>query len=486
MKTEEMQKIKSDIILEAEMGVLGTLLIIENFQIENLALSPEDFKSECHQKIFAAILNVYKNFGGNISPVFVYKELVDNNWVHEDIRNNPQSYLMGLMDKASSCTSGIFSFAKTLKENSYVEKIKKETEFAISLLNSTKPNFPLASFVFEKIDKIIETANIATYTKENLHIQRIDELLTLEQSLKESNLLGYALTRKDNKDFLPVEKDLDGIQPGLYILGAQTNVGKTSFVANIAFHLIESNPDLRCLYFSLDDSYQILMTRFRAIMGFSTPDFSPGHRQEFEEKNIAINDFKKKCSPEKEEKETAINMAFVQYFVQKRLEIYDIGDTPTIQDIERIIKKTAKNSKFFVVIDGLYNASINQESFGKREENIERANKFKALVDVYKFPMICTAELRKKNSDKISIDDIMETSKFGYNANLVWLLYNESEEQNPNNECTFLTLDYAKNKLTNFKGKHRVRYFRNYAKMFVDWPKPISNPDEKWPKPKKF
>ena len=65
-----------------------------------------------------------------------------------------------------------------------------------------------------------------------------------------------------------------------------------------------------------------------------------------------------------------------------------------------------------------------------REMNIERANKLKTLVDTYHVPIICTAELRKKTKqegkDKApTIHDFMETGKFGYNANVAWLLSSE-------------------------------------------------------------
>ena len=50
-------------------------------------------------------------------------------------------------------------------------------------------------------------------------------------------LFGFRL---DNS-FAPVQNEIEGIQPGLYIVGAATNIGKTAFIANLANSLLDSN-----------------------------------------------------------------------------------------------------------------------------------------------------------------------------------------------------------------------------------------------------
>lgn len=295
--------------------------------------------------------------------------------------------------------------------------------------------------------------------------QWLDGLFKKEKENEGKELLGYAL----GKDFYPIQKDLEGIQPGLYILGAQTNIGKTAFVANLAIQLLETNTGLKVLYFSLDDNKDIIATRFRAILAFSDRNFA--NRPAYESQNIMINEFRKPLDAWKSQKRAQANAKLKEFADSERLFVYDIADTPSIADIELVIRRIA-SGKIAVVIDGLYNASVG-ESQGKREENIERANKIKALVDSYSIPLICTAEVRKRSNqskEAITIDDLMETGKFGYNANLVWLLYKQGQDDD-NNEMLTLTLDYAKNKLSGFKGKQEIQYFRKYAKMFVEWPK---------------
>ena len=89
----------------------------------------------------------------------------------------------------------------------------------------------------------------------------------------------------------------------------------------------------------------------------------------------------------------------------------------------------------------------------------------KAIADQYEIPVIGTAEVRKsiqkQETRKLSLDDIMESAKFAYNANLVWLL---SETSNENDQVS-LNLKYAKNKLTGFKKSQNLIYLPYIGKI---------------------
>ena len=134
-----------------------------------------------------------------------------------------------------------------------------------------------------------------------------------------------------------------------------------------------------------------------------------------------------------------------------------------MDDIEnQIINIGSKN--LVVFIDGLYNLQSDNKKDGIRVENIERAQGVKALVDVYQVPIICTGELRKKpaegKKDKApTTHDIMETGKFGYNANVVWLLSNSKLPLPTENEL-YLAMHYSKNKLSHFKGTQTLKFVK--------------------------
>ena len=105
----------------------------------------------------------------------------------------------------------------------------------------------------------------------------------------------------------------------------------------------------------------------------------------------------------------------------------------------------------------------------QRKENIERANRLKTLADTYKIPLVCTGELRKSKDRREGnkppiIDDLMETGKFAYNANLVWLLYSNTQEELKQDE-PLLTLEYVKNKLSDFRGNQTLMFKRATGTM---------------------
>ncbi len=254
-------------------------------------------------------------------------------------------------------------------------------------------------------------------------------------SKREGGLLGYRLN-----SFSEIARRTDGIQPGFYILGADTNTGKTAFLTNIFLELLFSNEQTRGIYFSFDDSREVISNRFVSIL--SRIDL------------ITIQ--KKQTTTENRDKVSKVYGTLEALAEQGRLEVKDIAEVNHIDTLELIIRERAEEN-LFVVIDGLYNLDVGKSYGGIREENIDRANKIKALVDTYRIPIITTGEIRKRGANEKAdrtptVDDLMETGKFAYNANLVWMLYPKNYEDFKTNDAPTLVLEFVKNKLSYFRG----------------------------------
>lgn len=166
---------------------------------------------------------------------------------------------------------------------------------------------------------------------------------------------------------------------------------------------------------------------------------------------------------EKQRNIEASYLALEDLAEKRRLTIKDVSEISDIGILELEIREQA-DENLFVVIDGLYNLETGAGFGGIREENIERANRIKVLADTYKIPIICTGELRKpagkKEDEEPDIHDLMETGKFAYNANMVWLLYpSEKDREKYDKEPeSVLVLKYEKNKLAYFMGKQELRF----------------------------
>lgn len=272
------------------------------------------------------------------------------------------------------------------------------------------------------------------------------EKYNVEKERDPFDLLGYRLNK-----FLDIAKYTDGIQPGLYIVAAETNIGKTAFLINLFLDILVANPHTKGLYFSLDDSKKVITNRLIAY-----------------ESLLPINQIQRKQQNSiDQEKVREAYSSLINLYDQDRFNIFDISDVGHIDKLELIIRESAQ-SNLFVFIDGLYNLEVSEEigsQFQLRELNIDRANKIKALVDSYDIPIVVSGELRKKAkhegiNKKPTIDDIMETGKLAYNANLVWLLYPENMENFKEEEEPHIILDYAKNKLSWYKGRSMLRFIK--------------------------
>jgi replicative DNA helicase len=286
-----------------------------------------------------------------------------------------------------------------------------------------------------------------------------------------NSLLGHKLDK-----FAGIQQKLDGIQPGFYIMAAETNVGKTAFLSNLFFDLIKTNPDLCGVYFSMDDSKRDI--RSKLISSSIKIPITGGK--------------KRQRDPNDEKRKREMNDYLIDLYQQERMMLFDQGDLSYISQVKALAEQLAfQNKKFFFAVDGLFNLNIGNYEY-KREENIERANELKRIADIYNIPMICSAEVRKsvqKNksnysksepnkistskpltskpsiSRKLTLDDIMETAKYVYNANVVWLL---SENDNSNPDEISLELRYAKNKLEKFKQCQTLIYQPEYGNVYEE------------------
>jgi replicative DNA helicase len=248
---------------------------------------------------------------------------------------------------------------------------------------------------------------------------------------------------------------------GYYHLGADSNVGKSAVMHNLALDLINSNKDVTVLLFSQDDPKLNASYRMIALLG-----------------DLAIHDSKKGMAAIAKDTYRANHLKearteYIELLKSERLVMKDASDIYQLEKLEKVVKSYyEKSKKIVVIIDGLYNLEVSSGKEGIRMENIERAQYIKRIVDTYKIPLITTGELRKKTAGDTSktptIDDLMESGKFAYNANVVWLLYAESQSEKNATEVK-INLSYAKNKVSGFKGKLKLTFVRAEGKMIEGW-----------------
>lgn len=255
------------------------------------------------------------------------------------------------------------------------------------------------------------------------------------------------------KKFKNIEFQTDGIQPGLYLIGAGPNVGKTAFSVNLAIDLIKTNPDIAVYFYTLDDTKGIIINRFLgALTSFQINKIQKGF----------------KTSIEDNQKIDEAYGTLASWNQQGRLYVKDIEEIKHIEDIENDVKNEKEAGRRAVIfVDALYNLQVeNNTPGGIREMNIDRAIQIKGVVDKFDVPLFCTVEIRKGQKEKAgqakpaapTLDDIMETGKFAYNANLVWILHSVADPNAEGNQIN-VEISCVKNKLNYDKRKRNLTFY---------------------------
>lgn len=282
--------------------------------------------------------------------------------------------------------------------------------------------------------------------------EQLGILKALYDSRKEGDLLGLKLNR-----FPQIQKHLDGLQDGFYLIGADPNAGKSATSHNLCLDVTLSNPDIISMCYSLDDSAEDTSTRMIANIA-----------------EVEINSIKNPWRLNTEEKARVANAYKTLNELDGRLFILDQEQVQNFANLTHFIEEAIakyKKKKLVIFIDAIFNLDVEESSLKQiRELNIDRANRLKSLVKKYRIPLICTVELRKKEQKSgnrpeplPSINDIMESGKYGFNADLIWLLHSTTEEIEKDE--TKITLLWSKNKLSGFRGKMELKFKRKQGRI---------------------
>lgn len=282
----------------------------------------------------------------------------------------------------------------------------------------------------------------------------ISERKATEESRKKGDLLGLRLSH-----FSQIGKNIDGLQAGLYLIGGDPNTGKTALLTSLFLDAIQSEPDAYGLFFSLDDTAGTIITRMVANLGGA--EINQIQNPNASTKGGGFNEMRREGYEE---------------LTRLAEERFNLFDTDQISDYERMIyyientARTMPGRKLIIAVDGLHN--LDTESQGdQRSANIDRANKIKAVVNKYSCPVMVTVELRKGDTKRAgdarpNLHDIMETGKYAYNANLVWMLWNENPKQlEQEASAIFVTLLYVKNKLSGHRAPQYLHFARFQSRM---------------------
>jgi replicative DNA helicase len=311
---------------------------------------------------------------------------------------------------------------------------------------------------------------------EDFHQTTLDDIDEFEaESLKKGS--GYKLPR-----FPEMEKKLEGLEAGMYLFAAESNVGKSAVMTNVQYDMCtcpENN--LFGIYFSLDDSKFEIMPRIIAmdqlipISVASKPQRYMTAIENGEENSALYADWLEK------RKEGLIKLRELN----KMFKITDSSKIKTAEDMYEymlrakiFIKSIDANSNISVSIDSVNDIKFGEKYFNNSvDKHSEIARTIKDWTTDLRVPIFGACHLRKINANRRpTLDDLKESIEYVYESSVVWLLYNDvsKNKQSANiyynaegieGKSPIIEMDWAKNKKSSFKGNTYNYFSPQYSRI---------------------
>jgi replicative DNA helicase len=244
-----------------------------------------------------------------------------------------------------------------------------------------------------------------------------------------------------------------GAQPGLILFAAAPNVGKSAFMLQISKNISELNENVYVSYHSLDDSSNELLPRYIAcdqqitIAQSKMPERFVDQPEIMEKRNEGLKNLYRRVD---------------------RFGMYDSNYTTSVEGLEQHIKDLLmtlpEGTKIVIAIDSFNDITVESQKFSNNDARNEYVAKaIKQWSVTYNAVVMCTAHLRKTNGRRPTVDDLKDTIRLQYEANLICLMYNEVGVREENASVYWLSEDdevkmpvlemkFGKNKYGSFKG----------------------------------
>ena len=295
-----------------------------------------------------------------------------------------------------------------------------------------------------------------------------------EQAWK--NKSGY-----DTPNFPSFTRGLEGWSPGFYTFAGSPNHGKTAVMLNIMEDLCmcESNK-LFGIYFSLDDSKNKVIPRIVAMretipIGVVS---KPGRYQELinqgHEDTLQYNEWlvKRKAGLESLKSDSNKMAVFDSTEIKTYNQLYD-----TIKNIYMYVKSQDEEANIVIGIDSLKDIMLDDIKLEQSERIAEVARRVKDISIEFNCIVLSSMHLRKINGNRRpSTDDLREANTLEYELDVCFLVYNDVsknkqsakifryEDEQDTEKKPVLEIDWAKNKISSYKGVTFCNFSSEYSK----------------------
>lgn len=335
------------------------------------------------------------------------------------------------------------------------------------------------------IDALIEENEEEVTTEETLTVAGEDFFATTASDYDAFDTKAWNAGNGYQTGTFPIfDAKMEGAEQGMYLFAGESNHGKSAALLEIlwAYCMNEENK-LFGIYFSLDDTKEKIIPRLIA-KNQKIPISVVSKPQRYQ--TIVDNRLDNYESYEEllEKRQTGFEE------LKATNEQFKVVDGTQITCGEQLIDycqklqayvRAAKGDDWNIIvgIDSVSDVEWHGRSFkSENEENNYNAKMIKRLaVEILHCPIFGSIHLRKVDQNKRpTIADVKESGRYVYEADLVFLVYNDVcrnkesaaiyfNDPNTTSKGAVVELDWAKNKVSAFKGRTYMNFFTNYSKM---------------------
>ncbi|WP_341871436.1 replicative DNA helicase [Aeoliella straminimaris] len=389
--------------LEAERGVLGSLLILpEKFDEVALILRADDFYDDAHSRIYARFVEMHES-GKQIDPMLLLQFLRDSG----DLDMVGGSSYIAELGEAVPTAAHAEYYAKIVHEKATLRSlIHASTDIIRDSYDPTMDPREMLSRAEERVFAILEEKGNAQVTsiREVLH----EALARIDARMKNDHAHGGVET-----GFTDFDEMTGGLHANeLLILAARPSMGKTAFALNIVEH-VAVNTQAPTLFVSLEMSKLELGDRLLCSRAKVN-----GHRL----RNGHIS---------KEESQLLIRTANEV----STAPLY-IDDTPgrTMTEISAAARRLKRRHGLsLIVIDYLQLIEPDNSRDPRQEQVSKIARRLKGLARELAVPVLCLAQLNRQvestKDNKPALSHLRESGAIEQDADVVMFVHREEYYQ---------------------------------------------------------
>ncbi|RCK78138.1 MAG: Replicative DNA helicase (DnaB) [Candidatus Ozemobacter sibiricus] len=309
--------------------------------------------------------------------------------------------------------------------------------------------------------------NTAGYLRDlTSHLYEMRELVHNGRARK----LGYS---GFDTNFPLLQERLNGIQKEFYLITGGVGMGKSTFCTQLAWDLVNLNPSLTVLFFSLDMNRLDVTAKIVA-----------------QAQEIPIDYVKNPFMPNAEfEKKRLEGLELVERRQERLMIVDESGGRIFLDDIKKLVKRVRleRGGDLAVIIDPLFKIHLRDERISFFEKCNQLSSELKSLCAAERVTLIATAGLPKAISHRRPRrEDLQEIMGLLYDPYVIFFLYCdylndfetpflEWEWGKDNFMIPISELHLAKNKMGVANTRIFYRYFEAYAKYKECAPQEVEN-----------